>query len=166
MASVLAATPASAQVSSEEKPEAVAKTSPSPSRIAESEAKSVAQEKEANTKENANPGKEKEGKGIVRQKEIESITGSVTEEVADADASFTVGATNNTVADTTGHVNAGSNRSAGNLTRLRSASRGREVWISRRSGLRTAAKPDAASWLVVLVAAGSYLPVPFAVCAK
>ena len=131
MASVLAGTPASAQVSSEEKPEAVAKPSPSPSKSPSPKPKASPKKKEANTKENANPGKEKEGKGIVRQKEIESITGSVTEEVADADASFTFGATNNTVAATTGHVDAGSNRSAGNLTRLRSASRGREVWISR-----------------------------------
>jgi hypothetical protein len=135
--------------------------------IAESEAKSVAQEKEANDKEKANLDKEEEGKGFTKKKEINGVTDLVTKEVAIAEARTTIrGDTDTTIADATCHVDAGSHRSAISITRLHSASRGREVWVSRRSGLRTAAEPDAASWLVVVVAAGRQLPVPFAIGTK
>ena len=104
-------------------------TTCSPNPIAESKAKSVAQEKKANGKEVADPGKEKEGKDFVSKKEIESITDSVTKEVAIADAGSTVGATNNTIADTAAGIDTDSHRSASNF--IHSASRGREARISR-----------------------------------
>jgi hypothetical protein len=134
--------------------------------IAKPQAKSVAQEKEANTEENANLRKEKEDKSVIGKKEIKSIAESVTKEVAIAGTSFNVGGTNRTVADTARYIDASPHRWAINFARHHSASRGWEVRISRWSGLRTTAEPDAASSLVVLVATGSYLPVPFAVCAK
>jgi len=132
--------------------------------ITESKTKNVAQEKKANGKENANPGKEKESKGVLRKKEIKSIADSVTKEVAISDAGSIGGGTDDPNADTNNHGDTGSHRSASNFAELYSASRGREVWISRRSRLRTAAKPYAAPWLVALVSAGSCLPVSFAVC--
>ncbi|MGN6719932.1 MAG: hypothetical protein ACTHLX_21390 [Candidatus Binatia bacterium] len=132
--------------------------------IAESEAKSVAQEKEANDKEKADPGKEKEGKSFTKKKESNGAADLVTKRATIAETGTTIGGdTDTTIADATCRVDAGSHRSVINITRLHSASRGREVWVSRRSGLRTAAEPDAASWLVVVVAAGNQLPIPFAI---
>src|SRR5262249_28287623 len=101
----------------------------------------VAQEKEANTEENANSGKEKEGKDVVSKKEIESIADFVAEEVTIADVR-SIARTNNdtsdtrqdartTVADASRRLDAGSDCSAGNCPRGNSASRGREVWLSR-----------------------------------
>jgi hypothetical protein len=97
---------------------------PDSKQVAESEAKSVAQEKEADSKENANPGKEKKGKDVARKKEIESIADSLTKKVAIAGASFIAGGTDNTVADTTRYADPGSDRPPINFTRLHSASRG------------------------------------------
>jgi hypothetical protein len=157
--------------------------------IAESEAKSVAEEEEDDAEKNAHPVKEEEEESesvawSIGKKEVESIADSVTKEIGITDAGSNVGGGRNaadngqaarwphrqdacaTIADTAVCSDAHSNHSAGNFTWGNSAGRGREIWICRRSGLRTAAKPDAASWLVALVATGSCLPVPFAVGAK
>ena len=95
------------RLSSEEKSETAAKTSPDSKQIAESEAESVAQEKKADTEENANPGKEEEEereKASSGKKKSKASPTPSPKKSPIAEASFAAGGTNNTVADATRHV--------------------------------------------------------------
>ena len=107
-----------------------------PTQIAESEAKIIAQEKENDVEKNAYAVEEEEEESenvaeSIGKKEIKSIADSVTGKVGIADTSSIVAATHSTIADTAVCDDPSSNRSAGTFTRGNSASRGREVWISR-----------------------------------
>jgi hypothetical protein len=137
-----------------------------PGQITNAEAQGVAEEKETAAQKSTNVVKEKkEGEGVAKsiaEKEDERVAHSVSDKIAVGNPCSAVrgGAR---ARDPNAFSHATRYRSANDCERHHSTGRSWEVRFCWRSGLRTAAEPNPAPRLVVLVAAGSHLSLSFAV---